>query len=86
VFTVEAQRRVAQRLAKRLGGHATKTRDAEPKQNVNLLVLRPPGPKPSLRAEGGDTPGDPVVFTFKGNPELLLRNVPFGRFSYQVSP
>jgi hypothetical protein len=86
VFTVEAQRRVAQRLAKLIGGHATKGRDAEPQQNVNLLVLRSPGTKPSLRAQGGDAPGDPVVFTFRGNPELLLRNVPFGRFSYQVSP
>ena len=31
-------------------------------------------------------PGDSVVFTFSGNPELLLRSVPFGRFRYQVGP
>jgi len=86
VFTLEAQRRVAQRLAKRIGGHATKARDAESQQDVNLLVLRSPGAKPSLRAQGGDAPGDPVVFTFSGDPELLLRNVPFGRFRFQVGP
>jgi hypothetical protein len=86
VFTLEAQRPVAQRLAKRIGGRVTKGRDAESKQNVNLLVLRSPGTTPSLQAQGGDAPGDPVVFTFSGDPELLLRNVPFGRFRYRVGP
>jgi hypothetical protein len=86
VFTLEAQRPVAQRLATRVGGRATKGRDAELSQKVNLLVLRSPGTKPSLQAQGGATPGDPVVFTFSGNPELLLRKVPFGRLRYQVGP
>jgi hypothetical protein len=86
VFTLETQRLVAERLAKRIGGRATKGRDAGSKEKVNLLVLRSPGTKPSLRARGGDAPGDPVVFTFSGDPELLLRNVPLGRFRYEVGP
>jgi hypothetical protein len=86
VFTLEAQRPVAQRLATLVGGRATKGRDAELSQMVNLLVLRSPGTKASLQAQGGATPGDPVVFTFSGNPELLLRKVPFGRLRYQVGP
>jgi hypothetical protein len=86
VFTLEAQRPVAQRLAKIIGGRATKGRDAGLKQKVNLLVLRSPRTKPLLQAQGGDAPADPVVFTFTGNPELLLRKVPFGRFRYQVGP
>ena len=53
-------------------------------QNVNLLVLLP-GKKPSLRGRR-QRPGEAVVFTFSGNPELLLRSVPFGRFRYQVGP
>jgi hypothetical protein len=85
VFQLEAQRPVAERLARLVGGRATRGVDAVSKQNVNLLVLMP-GEKPSLRAGGGDAPGDSVVFTFTGNPELLLRRIPFGRFRYQVSP
>ena len=86
VFTQEAQRPVAQRLAGIIGGRAMKGRNGGLRQRVNLLVLRPPGTKPSLQAQGGDAPGDPVVFTFSGDPQLLLRNVPFGRFSYEVRP
>ena len=85
VFQLEAQRPVAERLARLVGGRATRGVDAVSKQNVNLLVLMP-GEKPSLRAGGGDAPGDSVVFTFTGNPELLLRRIPFGRFRFQVSP
>ena len=84
VFTLEAQRPVAQRLARIIGGRAIKGGHAAPKQKVNMLVLRSPGAKPSLQAQGGDSPGDPVVFTFSGDPGLLLRNVPFGRLRYQV--
>ena len=86
VFVLEAQRPAAERLARLIGGRATKGLDAGLKQKGNLLVLRSAGTKPSLQAQGGDAPGDPVVFTFSGNPELLLREVPFGRFRYQVGP
>lgn len=84
VFVLEAERPAAERLARLIGGRATKGLDAGLKQKGNLLVLRSAGTKPSLQAQGGDAPGDPVVFTFSGNPELLLREVPFGRFRYQV--
>jgi hypothetical protein len=85
VFLLETQRPAAKRLAKLIGGSATRGGDALSKKNVNLLVLRP-GTKPSFRADGGDAPGDSVVFRFSGNPELLLHRVPFGRFRYQVKP
>ena len=84
VFVLEAQRPAAERLARLIGGRATTGLDAGLKQKGNLLLLRSVGTKPSLQAQGGDAPGDPVVFTFSGNPELLLREVPFGRFRYQV--
>ena len=86
VFVVDAQRPAAERLARLIGGRATKGVNAGPTMNVNLLVLGRPGKKPSLHAAGGNAPGDAVVFTFNGNPELLLRSVPFGRFRYQVDP
>jgi hypothetical protein len=85
VFLLDAQRPAAERLAKLIGGRATRRVDAASRQNINLLVLLP-GRKPSLRVSGGQTPGHSVVFTFSGNPELLLRRVPFGRFRYQVGP
>ncbi|MGZ8701256.1 MAG: DUF4430 domain-containing protein [Gaiellaceae bacterium] len=86
VFGLEAQRPAAERLARLIGGRATRGVDAVLKENLNLLVLRPRAKKPSLHAEGGQAPGDPVVFAFTGDPELLLRKVPFGRFRYQVGP
>ncbi len=82
VYSVGAQRPAAERLAKLIGGRAT-GRAAVPRSNINLLLLLP-GKKPSLRAGGGEAPGDSVVFTFRGNPDLLWRKVPFGRFRYQV--
>ena len=85
-FLLAAQRPAAERLAMLIGGRATKGLNAGLKKNLNLLVLRPGGKKASLRADGGNAPGDSVVFTFSGNPELLLRRVPFGRFRYQVGP
>jgi Domain of unknown function (DUF4430) len=85
VFSRDSQRPTAKRLARLLGGRATRSGDAVSSQKVNSLVLVP-GKKPSLRAGGGAAPGDAVVFTFTGNPELLLRGVPFGRFHYQVGP
>jgi hypothetical protein len=83
VFLLDAQRPAAERLARLVGGRATRRVNAGPTENVNVLVLRP-GKSLSLHADGGNAPGDAVVFTFSGNPELLLRNVPFGRFRYQV--
>jgi len=86
LFSLESQRSAAQGLARLIRGRATRDVNAVPAKNVNLLVLRAPGQKPSLHVAGGNAPGDPVVFTFSGNPELLLRKVPFGRFRYRVGP
>jgi hypothetical protein len=86
VFMLEAQRPAAERLARLIGGRATQRADAGPPGHVNLLVLQQSGKKASLHADGGNAPGDAVVFTFSGNPELLLRSVPFGRFRYQAGP
>jgi Domain of unknown function (DUF4430) len=85
VFSRDSQRPAAERLAMLIGGRATRSGNAVSNRKVNSLVLLP-AKKPSLSAVGGAAPGDPVVFTFSGNPELLLRGVPFGRFHYQVSP
>ena len=85
VFRLPVQRPAAERLARLIGGRAMRGADAVSKENVNLLVLLP-GKRPSLSAGGGQAPGDSVVFTFRGNPELLLRKVPFGRLRYQVAP
>jgi hypothetical protein len=82
VYLTDAQRPAAQRLAKLIGGRATRRAGAS-RRDTNLLVLLP-GHKPSLRAGGGEAPGESVVFTFHGNPDLLLRTVPIGRFRYQV--
>jgi len=85
VFSRDSQRPAAERLARLIGGRATRRGGAISNRKVNSLVLVR-AKKPSLRAAGGAAPGDPVVFTFTGNPEVLLRGVPFGRFHYQVSP
>jgi hypothetical protein len=83
VFRLDSQRAMAERLAKLLGGRATRnTRTA----GANVLVLRAPAKEPSLRVSGGNAPGAPVVFTFTGDPALLLRAVPFGRYRYEVAP
>ena len=85
VFFRDSQRPAAERLARLIGGRAARDVGSLSKQKLNLLVLLP-GKKASLRAGGGDAPGDPVRFTFTGNPRLLLRRVPFGRFRYQAGP
>jgi hypothetical protein len=84
VYELDAQRSAAERLARLIGGRATRAAGLSTRK-VNVLLLIP-GKKPSLRAGGGEAPGDSVVFTFRGNPDLLLRKVPIGRFRYRVGP
>ena len=86
VFRFDSQRAVAERLANLLGGRATRGTGAGGAKSVNTLVLRAPGQKPSLRVSGGNAPGAAVVFTFTGDPALLLRTVPFGHHRYEVAP
>lgn len=86
VFRFDSQRAAAERLAKLLGGRATRRADTGGAKNVNVLVLRGPGKEPTLRVSGGNAPGAAVVFTFTGDPTLLLRRVPFGRHRYEVAP
>jgi len=84
VYELDAQRSAAERLARLIGGRAIQGAGVST-PNVNVLLLLP-GKRPSLRAAGGAAPGDSVVFTFRGNPDLLLHKVPIGRFRYRVVP
>jgi hypothetical protein len=86
VFRVPAQRAVAQRLARLVGGTATSRTSARGRGNQLLLLGPARVEAPSLVAvqRSGDGPGDPVRFTFAGDPRLLLAKVPFGRFRYQA--
>jgi hypothetical protein len=86
VYTEPNQQRIASRLARLIGGRATRTL---PKTSrVNLLVLVPGGSAtPALFSAGmthGTAPGDPVAFRFRGDPALLLLRPPFGRLRYRV--
>jgi uncharacterized protein DUF4430 len=86
VYSSAVPRELAEKIAKLLHGRATRaislTRDA----GANVLVLSQPRAAPSLRATLGRSPGPgaAVVFVFHGNPELLLKNPPFGRLRYEV--
>jgi hypothetical protein len=86
VFEFDSQRAAAERLAKLLGGRATRGTTAGGAKNVNVLVLSAPGNRPSLHASGGQAPGAAVVFRFTGDPALLWRTVPFGRHRYEAAP
>ncbi|MGB8004474.1 MAG: DUF4430 domain-containing protein [Gaiellaceae bacterium] len=83
VFRLDSQRAAAERLANLIGGRATRNTGTD---GANVLVLRGPAQEPSLRVSGGNVPGAAVVFTFTGDPALLLRTVPFGRYRYEVAP
>jgi Domain of unknown function (DUF4430) len=87
VYQGRAQGEIARRVARLVGGRATR-RTAAPPGHMNVLLLLAPSRFKApvfdaVQASGGG-PGDPVLFTFRGDPRLLLAKVPFGRFSYQV--
>ena len=86
VYSEPAQRRVAQRLAKLLHGRSMGASSLPRGVTVNTLVLRGPARGPSLTAIPGhdSSPGSPVVFVFRGDPRLLLKVPPFGRYRYEV--
>ncbi len=88
VYQASEQRASAERLARLIGGHATSRRAVLRRNDLNVLLLLRPSrfEKPTFLAvqDSGSGAGDPVLFTFSGNPELLLTRVPFGRFRFQV--
>lgn len=90
VYLSPDQRAVAERLADLVLGRATGDLDVFRDTKVNMLVLVPtaPGDTPFLLADQrpGRGAGDPVLFRFRGDPEVLLKTPPFGRHRYQVRP
>jgi hypothetical protein len=90
VYIAPEDRDEAKRLAKLVQGTATADLEEIAQLQANLLVLVPStgGVQPLLLADQrpGGGPGDPVVFRFRGNPELLLKDPPFARYRYQVEP
>lgn len=58
-----------------------------PRGRENVLVLVPAAKVSfTARQHPGDGPGDPVTFTFRGNPWLLVREPERFRFEYEVMP
>jgi hypothetical protein len=90
VYLVPEDRGAARKLARLVRGRATGRLSVFRERRVNVLVLVPTRPEdtPLLLADQKPDagPGDPVLFRFRGDPELLLKNPPFGRFRYQVEP
>ena len=85
VYQVQQQRGVADRVARLIGGRATSDQSVLRRRDVNvLLLLRPSRFKQPMLLASGTGAGDPVLFTFGGDAELLLGKVPFGRFRYEV--
>jgi hypothetical protein len=89
VYYVERrQRAAAKRLAELLHGRATRRRRVLDSRRLNVLALLPQDPagKPVLEVDAGSdaAPGDRIVFRFGGDPKLLLKTPPFGRFHYEV--
>jgi len=89
-YALPQQRAVAERLAKLVGGRATALRTVFRNPGFSVLALVPRGrdDRPFFVAEQrpGAGPGDSVLFRFRGDPELLLKSPPFGRFRYGVRP
>jgi Domain of unknown function (DUF4430) len=88
VYRDETRRKTAERLARLIGGTATRRLSVLKGGRFNVLVLAPRRKRPFLvGALGGDgSPGGAVRFTFGGPPALLERAPPFGRLRYQVPP
>jgi uncharacterized protein DUF4430 len=88
VYLSPDQRGQAERLAELLGGRATSVLPQAARVRLNVLVLEAEGEAPRFLADQklGTGPGDPVWFVFRGDPALLLKDTPVGRFRYEVSP
>jgi Domain of unknown function (DUF4430) len=90
VYLQPDQRDDAQQVAELVGGRAVSSFPQEPGARLNVLVLEPKsggeGPRFLVSQRQGAGPGEPVWFRFRGDPELLLGDPPFGRFHYLVEP
>ena len=85
VFLLETQRPAAERLAKLIGGRATRGGDALPRRTSTCSCS---GPERSLRSapSAAMPPGIPWCSGSAAIPSCCCTDVPFGRFRYQVSP
>ena len=84
VYFTPDQRGDAERVAELIHGRATTDVIEADAKHWNVLVLTA-ARKPELRASYGSRPGAAVGFVFAGDPALLLRKPPFGRFAYEVA-
>jgi hypothetical protein len=88
VYLQPDQRQAAEKLATLLHGRAIGTLPQAPGARFNVLVLEPPGVGEgalfTAAGKQGSGPGSPVFFRYRGDPGLLLRRPPFGRFKYEV--
>lgn len=88
VYLQPDERADAEKVARLVGGRAIGTFPQARNARMNVLVLEPAraGERPSfvVAAGPGPSPGDPVLVRFHGDPDLLLRRPPFGRFRYEV--
>jgi hypothetical protein len=88
LYTEPAQRAVAERVAKLVRGPAIYARSLPRDVTANTLVLEGPSKQPSLTAVASQSsrPGSAVVFLYRGDPGLLLKAPPIGRYRYEVRP
>jgi hypothetical protein len=88
LYTEPAQRVVAERVAKLVRGRAIHARSLPRDVTANTLVLEGPSKQPSLTAVASQSsrPGGAVVFVYRGDPGLLLKAPPVGRYRYGVRP
>jgi hypothetical protein len=89
-YSLPGQRAAAEQVAEIVHGRATNLRTVfrNPRFNVLALVPGDATDRPFFVAEQrpGRGPGDYVLFRFRGNPDVLLRDPPFGRYRYHVRP
>jgi hypothetical protein len=88
LYSAPAQRAVAVRVAKVVRGRAMYARSLPRDVTANTLFLEGPSKQPSLTSDASQSsrPGSAVVFVYRGDPRLLLKAPPIGRYRYEVRP
>jgi len=90
VYLQPDQRDDAEKVAELVGGRALGTFPQAAGARLNVLVLEPTSSGAQVHflasQRNGAGPGEPVWFRFRGDPDLLLQDPPFGRFRYLVGP